>query len=96
MKNEDENKGVDPSALRRNRRMATIIGTCFIIVLIALVYAFVQQVAAEKNAEEAMRQKMLAKQSEVIAQQNAMEAQRQEARAKELQDQLDKCLRSQK
>lgn len=93
MKSEDENKRVDPSALRRNRKLATFIGTYSIIVLIAMIYAFVQQVSAEKNAEEAMR---LVKQSEEIAQQNAMEAQRQEARAQELQDQLDKCVRSQK
>lgn len=93
MKSEDENKRVDPSTLRRNRNLATFIGTYSIIVLIAMIYAFVQQVSAEKNAEEAMR---LVKQSEEIAQQNAMEAQRQEARAQELQDQLDKCVRSQK
>lgn len=93
MKN-DEARKVDPVELRKNRKMAIIISTCFIIVLISMVYAFVQQVAAERNAEQAFVQEALAREMKQMADQNAEEAKKQAAIAQELTHRLEDCLHS--
>lgn len=70
--------------IRRSRRRAAWGFTVLVLALIlSFAYAFVQQVAAEKNAEEANRQRILAEAANEQAAQNAVEAQRQEAMAKE-------------
>ncbi len=70
--------------IRRSRRRAAWGFTVLVLALIlSLGYAFVQQVAARMNAEEANRQRTLAEASERQAMQNAAEAQRQEAMAME-------------
>jgi hypothetical protein len=94
MKTEDGPRKVDATELRRNRKMATILGTCSIIVLISLVYAFVQQIAAERNAERAFINEALAKESRQMADQNAEEARKQAAIAQELANKLEDCLHS--
>lgn len=71
--------------LQRARTTATVFGVLAVVALMALVYAFVQQVAATRNAEEATRQALLAQASEKQAKANAEEARRQEAIAKENQ-----------
>jgi len=87
---------IDPVELRKNRRLAIIIGTFAIIALISLVYAFVQQVAAEKTTELAFSQRILAEQAQMMANQNAEEARRQEAIANELRKALEACNNSKK
>ncbi len=60
-------KKLNQLAVQRARRCATMLGVVAIAMLISLVYAFVQQVAAEKNAEEALRQAIFAKDSQQMA-----------------------------
>lgn len=69
--------------LQRARTTATVFGVLAIVALMALVYAFVQQVAATRNAEEAIRQKELADQNAEQARKSAEEARIQEGIAKE-------------
>lgn len=65
---------------RRSRKRATF---GFMILVLALVlcavYGFTQQVAATRNAEEALRQKNLADNARVDAERNAEEALRQQS-----------------
>jgi uncharacterized iron-regulated membrane protein len=68
---------------RRSRKRAAVGFVFLLLVAISsMVYAFVQQVAAKRNAEEALRQRTLAEMSEKQARMNAEEAKRQEAVAK--------------
>lgn len=84
---------------RRSRRRAAVGFVILLLVTVAsMVYGFVQQVAAERNAEEALRQQILAQQSEKQAMMNAAEALRQEGMAREQQRlaeervrELEKC-----
>lgn len=67
---------------RRSRRRAAIGFVILLLVTIAsMVYGFVQQVEAERNAEEALRQRTLAQASEKQASMNAEEARRQQVLA---------------
>lgn len=70
--------------LKRSRRRAAF---GFVILILALVicmlYAFVQQVAATKNAEEALRQRVLAEEQRQIAEKSEAVAKRSEAIAME-------------
>jgi WD40 repeat protein/energy-coupling factor transporter ATP-binding protein EcfA2 len=77
--------------LQRARTTATVFGVLAVVALMALVYAFVQQVAATRNAEEAIRQKILAENSQKQAEANAAEAIRQEKIAKENQMAAEKA-----
>ena len=64
---------------KRSRTRAGIgFGLLLFAMLISFVYAFVQQVAAEKNAEEALRQHELAVNFQKMAEQNAEEARKQQ------------------
>lgn len=92
--NDNDTKKPDPSVVHRARKMATIIGACAIIALIAMGYAFVQREVALKNAEEAFRQRVLAEESQNMAMQNAEEAKRQAAIANELRVQLSACVKT--
>jgi uncharacterized protein HemX len=84
---------------RSSRKRAAVGFVILLLVTIAsMVYGFVQQVAAERNAEEALRQRTLAEMSEKQARMNAEEAKRQEAVAKMQQrlaeervQELEKC-----
>jgi Flp pilus assembly protein TadG len=70
--------------LKRSRRRAAFGFVILVLALVlCLVYSFVQQFAAEKNAEEALRQKNLADRAHLVAEQNAEETRRQEAIARE-------------
>lgn len=75
----EELKEIQDSTLRWRRRAAF----GFVIVVCALAlclqYAFVQQVAATRNAEEAVRHRVIAEKAESMARQNAEEANRQQA-----------------
>ena len=69
---------------RRSRRSAAVGFVILLLVTIAsMVYGFVQQVEAERNAEEALRQRILAETTMNQAKMNAAEAKRQEAIAME-------------
>jgi ABC-type protease/lipase transport system fused ATPase/permease subunit len=71
-------------ATRRSRRRAAFGFVILVLALVlCLVYSFVQQVAATKNAEEALRQHVLAEEQRNMADRNAEEAMRQEALYKE-------------
>lgn len=80
--------------IRRSRRRAAWGFTVLVLALIlSFVYAFVQQVAAERNAEEAFRQHQLAEAAEQQAMQNAAEARRQEALAMEQRAMAEQMMR---
>ena len=76
---------------KQTGRSRALIVILFVILLMSFVYAFVQQVAAEKNAEEAYRQRILAEQSVSRAEANGAEAQRQAAIALESRRMLVEC-----
>ncbi len=68
--------------LQRARTTATVFGVLAIIALIALVYAFVQQVEANRQRDLAVANEKLATEARIQADKNAEEARRQEAIAK--------------
>lgn len=88
-----EIKGSLKKTSRRN------IAGMLILILVsasASVYAFVKNVEATRNAEEANRQRSLAEESKVMADANAEEAARQSAIASEIQRLLDECRQAKK
>lgn len=69
---------------RRTRRRAAFGFVILVLgLIVCMVYGFMQQVAATKNAEEALRQRIIAEEARVMAERNLEEARRQEAIAKE-------------
>jgi choline-glycine betaine transporter len=94
----EELKKIQDQTRRSRKRAAVGFVILVLVVILSLVYAFVQQVAAERNAEEALRQRKLAEMSEQQAIRNAEEAKRQEAvamaqerLAQERVKELEKC-----
>lgn len=87
--------------MRRSRKFVT---TSFVILLLAMVfsfvYAFVQQVEAERNAALALEQFNLAKQARMEADRNAEEARKQQALAAEnmaaAQRAIEECMKKKK
>ena len=96
------------SQMRRSRRRAAVGFVVLVFALVfTLVYAFVQQVAAARNAEEANRQRIIAEGALVQADRNAEEASRQariaaqqrtaaEAAFRQTQLELEKCRKGRK
>lgn len=84
---EDPKEPIDVDQLKRNRRVATIIGSCAIVALIALVYAFVKQIEYNRGMEEtAAKLELCQKETEVAmkrAEKAEAEAVRQERIANE-------------
>ncbi len=84
--------------LKRSRRRAAY---GFVILILALVicmlYAFVQQVAATKNAEEALRQRVMAEEHRAEAQRQQAIAQEQKAMAEKSREEavaaMEECVR---
>ena len=76
---------------KQTTRSRALIVIMFVILLMSFAYAFVQQVAATRNAEEANKQRILAEQSTSMAEANATEAQRQAAIALESRRMLVEC-----
>lgn len=91
----EELKQIQDSTRSSRRRAAFGFVILVFALVICLLYAFVQQVAATKNAEEALRQKNLAETARVDAERNAEQAVRAEALAKEVmrhaEEELAKC-----
>jgi hypothetical protein len=75
----EELKEIQESTRRSRRRGAFGFVILVLALVLCMLYGFVQQVAATKNAEEALRQKDLADQARVEAVRNLEEARRQEA-----------------
>lgn len=72
------------SQTRRSRRWVAIgFGILILALVLSFLYAFVQSVEAERNAEEAFRQHEIAETAKIHADRNAEEARRQEALAHE-------------
>lgn len=84
---------------RRSRKRAAVgFVILVLVVVLSIGYAFIQQVAAERNAEEANRQRQLAAASEKMAVMAAEEARKQQGIAKatmqlaeERMQELEKC-----
>ena len=77
---------------RKSRRRAGIgFGLLIFALVLSFVYAFVQQVAAERNAQEALKQHELVQQSQQMAEANAMESVKQRDIAVEMKRMLDEC-----
>ncbi len=87
----DELRKIQEQMHKSRRRAAIGFGLLVFALVLSFVYAFVQQVAAERNAEEALRQEILAKESMHMAEANAKEAVRQEGIVKEMTRMLDEC-----
>lgn len=69
---EEENKiKAQKRQLRRSRITAIILGTAAIISVLFMLYAFVQQIEAEKNRIEAEANKELAEEQTIVAENNA-------------------------
>ncbi len=92
----EEIKKLNQLAVQRARRFAIMLGVVAIAMLISFVYAFIQQIAAEKNAEEALRQFTRAEQSSKLAEQAEQRAQMAEALAQSRLIQLEKSRGSMK
>lgn len=75
----EELKQIQEGMRRTRKRAAFGFGVLILALILSFLYAFVQQVAATKNAEEANRQHQLAESARREANQNAEEAQRQAA-----------------
>jgi hypothetical protein len=94
----EELKMIQGQMHRSRRRAAIGFVILVIVVILSIGYAFVQQVAAVKNAEEALRQRELALAAEQQAKMALEEAMRQEAMAmaqqrlaEERVQELEKC-----
>jgi hypothetical protein len=94
----EELKKIQDQTRRSRKRAAVGFVFLLLVAISSMVYAFVQRVEAVRNAEEALRQRLLAEMSEKQASMNAMEAQRQQAIAVEQQRlaeervrELEKC-----
>ncbi|MBL7852346.1 MAG: hypothetical protein JNN04_15690 [Cyclobacteriaceae bacterium] len=94
----EELKKIQDQTRRSRKRAAVGFVILILVVILSLGYAFVQQVAAERNAEEANRQRILAEASMEQAKMNAEEAKRQQAMAmaqerlaQERVKELEKC-----
>ena len=87
------------SQMRSSRRRAAVGFVILVLVVImSVVYGFVQRVEAVRNAEEANRQRLLAVASQEQAMMNAAEAKKQEGLAMEQRrlaaekiQELEKC-----
>jgi len=84
-------------SLRKTTRRS-LVGMLILVfvTLTSFVYAFVKQVEAERNAEAATQQRILAEQSKVQADMNAEEANRQRGIANEINRLLDECRQGEK
>ena len=74
---QEEIRKMEKLAVKRARRMAVSFGVLAISLLISMVYAFVQHVVAERNAEEAMRQMNHVQEIQKEAEKSAEEALKQ-------------------
>lgn len=79
---------------RKSRLISVILGIMAIVTILSFVYAFVQQVKATKNAEEAVNQFERATLAEKMAEQNALEATKQADLAREAMRMLEECRQS--
>lgn len=92
----DELRKIQEQTHKPRRRAVFGFGVLMLVVLFSFVYAFVQQVAATKNAEEANRQKSLAEQVERRALQAEKDAMQARDRAEEIFARLAECQASKK
>lgn len=79
----DELKKIQHDTRRSRSRAAVGFVIMMLVMILSLGYAFMQQTAAERNAEEAMRQRVLAETATAQAERSSLEAKRQEALAME-------------
>ncbi|MBL7847996.1 MAG: hypothetical protein JNL40_11045 [Cyclobacteriaceae bacterium] len=79
---------------RKSRVSSVFLGIMAIVTILSFVYAFVQQVKASKNAEEALKQYDRASLAQQLAEKNAAEAVRQQAMANEARRMLEECRQS--
>lgn len=77
--------------VRKARSRAVFLWIMAIVTIVSLVYAYVQQIKAERNAEEAFRQRELAITAQRMAEMNALEATKQADIAKRM---LEECRQS--
>lgn len=85
--------------MKKSRTRAAVGFVLLVFVMFASVlYGFVERVSAAKNAEEALRQRIIAQEGRQMAEQNAEEARKQEALAHEArafaaqqQKELEEC-----
>ncbi len=87
----EELKKIQEQMHKSRRRAAIGFGLLVFALVLSFVFAFVQQVAAERNAEEAFKQQELGKKSQLMAEANAMEAMKQAQLAEEMRRMLDEC-----
>ena len=88
---QEELRKIQEQTRKLRRREGIGFGLLVFTLVLTFVYAFVQQVAAERNVEEALRQHGLAQKYQQMAEANAMEAVKQADIAMEMEMMLDKC-----
>ncbi len=100
---QEELKRIQEQTRKSRRRAGIGFGLLVFALVLSFVYAFVQQVAAERNAEEALRQAILAKDSQQMAvakEKQALQAEEDAMLARDLaencQGELAKCRASKK
>lgn len=89
----EELKQIQDATRRSRRRGAFWVVVLLLLFSIWMFYAFVQQVTAEKIAEEVLRQKDIADNARIDAEQNAEQARRAESMAMEVQKQAVAAMR---